>query len=119
MTFELLSKIIKENNIPKDVRMMSDSGWECSETNMDGVFYNKNENVLVITQNGGASDHPWFHSKDYEILYGINKTCSNCRYLAESDCKNKNAIKQLGLDGSSGYVSNTDTSSCVFCEKVR
>ena len=32
MTMELLCKIIEENNIPRDVHFMSDSGWECDPT---------------------------------------------------------------------------------------
>ena len=50
MTFEQLNKIIKENNIPENVHLLSDSGWECDATEMDGVYYNKNENVIVFTQ---------------------------------------------------------------------
>lgn len=50
MTFDILQKIIKDNNIPSDVHLMSDSGWECSATEMDGVYYNKAKNTLVFTQ---------------------------------------------------------------------
>ena len=46
MTFEQLNKIIKKNHIPKNVTLLSDSGWECDATEMDGVYYNKNENVI-------------------------------------------------------------------------
>ena len=37
MTMELLTKIVEDNNIPSDVHFMSDSGWECDPTEMDGV----------------------------------------------------------------------------------
>lgn len=50
MTFEQLNKIIKENNIPENVHLLSDSGWECDATEMDGVYYNKKKNVIVFTQ---------------------------------------------------------------------
>jgi hypothetical protein len=50
MTFEILEGIIKKHNIPKDVRLLSDSGWECCETEMDGVFYNVEENHIIFTQ---------------------------------------------------------------------
>ena len=49
MTFELLTEIIKENNIPSNVELLSDSGWECCATDMDGVYYNKLENTVVFT----------------------------------------------------------------------
>lgn len=50
MTFEKLAKIIKENNIPEDVHLMSDSGWECCATEMDGVWYAAEDNEIVFTQ---------------------------------------------------------------------
>ena len=55
MTLELLNKIYEENNIPKDALLMSDSGWECWASDMDGVFYSKEHNTVFITQ-GGWSD---------------------------------------------------------------
>lgn len=109
MTFELLNKIVEENNIPKDVKMMSDSGWECSETEMDGVYYNKEKNELVFTQSGNVSDS-WFEQNDFELLYGRNKLCKKCRYLGElDDCKNNN------LEGK--YVGIYDTSNCRYFER--
>lgn len=50
MTFEKLSKLIEENNIPKNVHLQSDSGWECAETEMDGVWYNSETNTMIFTQ---------------------------------------------------------------------
>lgn len=50
MTFDTLKKIIKDNRIPSDVHLISDSGWECSATEMDGVYYNESENTIVFTQ---------------------------------------------------------------------
>lgn len=55
MTLELLNKIYEENDIPKDALLMSDSGWECWASDMDGVFYSKEHNTVFITQ-GGWSD---------------------------------------------------------------
>lgn len=63
---ELLERIIKENNIPKDVHFMSDSGWECDPTEMDGVFYNRQSNTIVFTQ-GGLSE------RRYEGLLKIRR----------------------------------------------
>lgn len=50
MTFNLLYKIIKENNISEDVKLMSNSGWECDATEMNGVYYCAEENTIVFTQ---------------------------------------------------------------------
>lgn len=51
MTFKDLCKIIKDNNIPDNVILRSDSGWECSDTEMNGVWYNAIKNTIVFTQN--------------------------------------------------------------------
>ena len=51
MIFEELESIITRNNIPKNVRLLSDSGWECWATEMDGVYYDENNNTLIFTQN--------------------------------------------------------------------
>lgn len=59
MTFVELMKLLSENNVPVDVHFMSDSGWECSATEMDGVYYNKGENIIVFTQGYGNYDEYW------------------------------------------------------------
>lgn len=50
MTAGELFGIFRQNNIPNDAILMSDSGWECFATDMDGVYYNKLENTVVFTQ---------------------------------------------------------------------
>lgn len=68
MTFELLSKLMDENNIPTNVELMSDSGWECSETAMNGVYYNREENKLIFTQVGDEYDS-WFDKEGWELIH--------------------------------------------------
>lgn len=78
MTFELLNRIIEENNIPHNVRLTSDSGWECYATEIDGVFYNASENTLVFTQ-GYQKSYPHYdgttidwqieENKKWKLLY--------------------------------------------------
>lgn len=50
MTYDKLTKIIEKYNIPKDVHLMSDSGWECNETEMNGILYNEEKNIIVFKQ---------------------------------------------------------------------
>ena len=38
MTFKELQSLIEKYNIPEDVHLTSDSGWECDATEMNGVF---------------------------------------------------------------------------------
>ena len=46
----MLKEIIDKNNIPDNVLLLSHSGWECNATDMDGIWYCKDKNVIVITQ---------------------------------------------------------------------
>ena len=50
ITFKQLSQYINENNIPENVKLLSDSGWECGETGIRAVYYNEFENVLFLYQ---------------------------------------------------------------------
>lgn len=67
MTFEKLEKIIRNNDIPKNVILESDSGWECNATVMNGVYYNEKENTIVFTQNINELDW-YYHSEEWQIL---------------------------------------------------
>lgn len=68
MTFKLLQKIISENNIPEDVHLMSDSGWECDATDMCGVYYNETYNIIVFTQ-GFSIERPYTDNPNWKCLY--------------------------------------------------
>lgn len=46
MTFEKLALLIERYNIPHDVEILSDSGWECNATNMDGIYTPKKKKQL-------------------------------------------------------------------------
>lgn len=57
MTFEELNELMKIHQIPRNVRLMSDSGWECEATDMNGIYYNWKENIIVFTQGGSYDDY--------------------------------------------------------------
>ncbi|MBR3117688.1 MAG: hypothetical protein IKF29_00460 [Oceanobacillus sp.] len=61
MTFEELEDIIARNNIPKNVKLLSDSGWECCETDMDGVYYDETKNELIFRQDLCKHDNRYFN----------------------------------------------------------
>ena len=50
MTFVTLKEIIDKNKIPDNVLLLSHSGWECSATDVNGIWYCKDKNVIVFTQ---------------------------------------------------------------------
>lgn len=66
MTAEELINIFRRNNIPNDAILMSDSGWECFATDMDGVYYNKLENTVVFTQEISKYDN-YYVSNDWIV----------------------------------------------------
>lgn len=63
MTYEKLRKIIELNNIPQNVELLSDSGWECDDTPMDGVYYNAILNHIIFTQSCSKYER---YDKDYK-----------------------------------------------------
>lgn len=66
MTFKQLESIIIENNIPEDVKLMSDSGWECGATDMDGVYYHEKDNIIVFTQYS-----EYYNTYPYPAIQGV------------------------------------------------
>ena len=50
MTLGKLIKIMKDNNIPDEAVLLSDSGWECGATDMDGIWYSESTNVVIFKQ---------------------------------------------------------------------
>jgi hypothetical protein len=69
VTFGKLKQIVEDNNIPDDVTLMSDSEWECGATDMDGVYYNEEENTIVFTQEGNEYEDYW-EDKNWKLLSG-------------------------------------------------
>lgn len=68
MTYKELKDIIEKNNIPENVKLQSDSGWECDPTDMDGVFYDKLENKIIFTQGWGQNDE-YFNKPGFIMLF--------------------------------------------------
>ena len=70
MTFKELGDVIKANNIPEDVKLMSDSGWECNETEMDGIWYNRKLNTIIFTQGTFMKCDNWSDEDCWVRLHG-------------------------------------------------
>lgn len=41
---------LKEHNIPEDVKILSNSGWECGATDIEAIYYNKEKNSITLVQ---------------------------------------------------------------------
>lgn len=115
MTLELLNLICKQNNIPPNVHLTSNSGWECCATEMDGLFYNQEKNELMITQdscnysivknsklgyrcvyNEGHMDEKLFELECYRCKYCDlpmwDKRCDHPYNKKSTKCENFEAI---------------------------
>lgn len=71
MTFELLNEIIKQNNIPETVTLMSDSAWECDATDMDGIYYNSESNTIVFTRGRERTVYRYNEDPKWKRLFMI------------------------------------------------
>ena len=67
MKLYTLLELINKHNIPNDVLLQSDSGWEYGATDMDGVYYNRKLNIIVFTQYISEYDS-YFNNSDWETL---------------------------------------------------
>ena len=68
MTIGEFAKIIKAYNIPDDVTMLSDSGWECGPTDMEGLYYNERSKKLVFTQKGNEYER-YFDDPEWRLIH--------------------------------------------------
>lgn len=68
MKLKELYEIIKKNSIPEDAILLSDSEWECGTTDMDGIYYNKKENIIVFTQEFDEFDKDYYNNPEWIML---------------------------------------------------
>ena len=68
MTYKELKEIFTKNNIPEDAHLMSDSGWECSATDMNGIYYNNESNTIVFTQSFSKYETHYVEEKGWIAL---------------------------------------------------
>lgn len=72
MIFSILNKVVSNNGIPEDAELRSDSGQECSDTEIDMIYYNSKTNVLMLTRKYGNHE-TYDYSEDWELLYKENE----------------------------------------------
>lgn len=69
MRYKILRELIIKYNIPYSVKLLSDSGWECGATDMDAVYYNKTDNILVFTQSGNIGHTKYDDDPNWTLLH--------------------------------------------------
>lgn len=70
MTYGELKYILDKYNIPDDVHFLSNSGWECSETEMDGVYYKPNKNEVWFGQAWCLNEvEKEYKNNGFQVLY--------------------------------------------------
>lgn len=78
MTIKKLLSLFEQYNIPDDATLMSDSGWECCPTDMNGIFYNEKKNEITFTQ-GFWTDIPYHIGQKCLYCFDLDKN----RYTME------------------------------------
>ena len=68
MTLKRFLELVKEYNIPEDVILQSDSGWECSETNINAFIYLPDEKKLIGIKE--ADEEYLIEEKEFNIEEG-------------------------------------------------
>ncbi len=85
MTFKQLSELLKFYNISDDVIIQNDSGWECCETDCDGVFYNAQQNIIMLTQKYTepyvSYSSAYYDSDEGKAEGWVNISTMNCNHL--------------------------------------
>lgn len=111
MTIENLNKIIQKYNIPSNVILMSDSGWECSKTDMDGVYYNKKENIIVFTQHFNYNETYYVEENGWiplelnnELREQLNSYCYELDMYDEIELKPNTELHNKSLEQGFVYV---------------
>lgn len=67
-----LMGLITANNIDEHATVMTDSGWECDETEVDMIFYNPKTKVLMFTREYGNA-LVYEESDDWKLLWKYKK----------------------------------------------
>ena len=70
MTYGELKHILDKNNIPDDAHFLSNSGWECGETEMNGIYYNPNKNEIWFGQGVWLGEvEKEYKNEGFQVLY--------------------------------------------------
>ena len=68
LTIGVLIDIFINNQIDSNAAIMTDSGWECDETEVDMVYYNSKTNVVMLTRKYGNYE-AYEDSDDWKLLW--------------------------------------------------
>lgn len=68
ITVGVLIELLISNGIDSKAAIMTDSGWECDETEVDAIYYNPKTNVLMLTRKFG-NEQAYADCDDWELLW--------------------------------------------------
>ena len=66
----LIGLLLISNGIDSKAAIMTDSGWECGETEVDAIYYNSKTNVLMLTRKLG-NEYVYADCDDWELLWKL------------------------------------------------
>jgi hypothetical protein len=116
MTFADLQLLIETHKIPKNVRLQSDSGWECSETDMNGVWYNRKTNTIIFTQGNHMERDAYYDRENWVMLRG----CLDGMFKEKKQCdvisNEENLIDKEIIVKDPGDIRAIEGYSGAFCK---
>lgn len=72
MTVQEFKRHLLDGGIPNDAKIMSNSGWECSETEIGGIWYCAESNEIHLTQ-GGPFERKHGYKSNFRMIYCTNE----------------------------------------------
>lgn len=57
------------NKVDLHTTIMTDSGWECDETEVDTIYYNPKTKVLMLTRKNGNAAYKYENCDDWKLLW--------------------------------------------------
>lgn len=69
MTYGELKYILDKNHIQDNTRFLSNSGWECDETEMNGIYYNPDKEEVWFTEGRWFSEIKEYKNNGFFVLY--------------------------------------------------
>ena len=71
MTFELLARIVSNNHIPTDAKLMIDSNWEYDAAEIVAVYYNSETNIVLLVHRFNEKYIEYDTDNNWRSLYHV------------------------------------------------
>ena len=85
--------ICKNNNIPDNAKLESDTAWECGSVPVEYIYYDRKNNILYTAQ---EYTH-LHHFVDCELIYGKEKSDRDFSFMYVVDEVSR-VVKKIAIE---------------------